>query len=463
MSDTKERRTGILQIVMLLVVAASVNAGGFMDTARAITEQLWEHRYIPDSGLPTVPLSEYEEFDVVELFRAETIEDLEAAISDGYPMPWLEETLKDESIPWEDRYWLDCRIRAFFAQEMHTFFNRKGNPVTIEADWIRYGESYWQEHFIVNPIGEHLGTEINLETGLWGESGFVYNRFGEITGRLALCEKYMQLSRDGKTGILIHRGEELTSVYGPSYLYFVYDDKSYSMNQQELWIPFYSLSQSGDFALLGQRMHNEPNTIQLFDRNGSLLWEQTVEGNLYGEVFISPSETLCRVKSSTLEPLENYVQVFNLPTGDNAGLYSQQVLFSPSDEYACSVSSDNILKAGASVIDLSQIAISVVPLAAEEVLSIDIMSTTNMLNSFSARIVYRDNLSSINQILAVFDSRGNIIIAQEVVLPVGSQKILLSPNGVFALYGFVGEGNFAGEGNSISAIPCSIWLMEGDR
>lgn len=80
--------------------------------------------------------------EVIEIFRAETTEELEASITNGYPMPWLEEILNDESIHEEDRYWLDCRVRAIIAIDLHTFFDIEGNPITFEADWIMPGEHY---------------------------------------------------------------------------------------------------------------------------------------------------------------------------------------------------------------------------------------------------------------------------------------------------------------------------------
>ena len=52
------------------------------------------------------------EIEVAELFPGRTLEELEAALVDGYPMPWLAEVLADSTIPEDDRYWLDCRMRA---------------------------------------------------------------------------------------------------------------------------------------------------------------------------------------------------------------------------------------------------------------------------------------------------------------------------------------------------------------
>jgi hypothetical protein len=91
---------------------------------------------------------------VTELFRAETPEDLEVALVDGYPMPWLAEVLADSTIPEEDRYWLDCRMRVAIAQELHLFFDLEGNRVEVEAEWIAPGEDYWRENMMVNLLEE---------------------------------------------------------------------------------------------------------------------------------------------------------------------------------------------------------------------------------------------------------------------------------------------------------------------
>ena len=66
-----------------------------------------------------------------EIFSIETPEDLESILVDGYPMPWVVEILEDETIPEEDKYWLDCRIRSIIAQNLHTFFNRAGEYLNI--------------------------------------------------------------------------------------------------------------------------------------------------------------------------------------------------------------------------------------------------------------------------------------------------------------------------------------------
>ncbi len=193
-----------LQAGILLLLASTANSTGLIDRMHSLAEQAWEDEYIPDSGIPAIPLTEYENFEVTELFRAVTIEELEAAITDGYPMPWLEETLKDESIPWEDRYWLDRRVRAAIAQNTHTFFNPAGNPVHIEADAVFPGELYWREHMIVDPAGwnapDNLSRPTNLHT--W-DIGHLLNSFGNRIGEIALAIPIaVSISRDASVGVV---------------------------------------------------------------------------------------------------------------------------------------------------------------------------------------------------------------------------------------------------------------------
>ncbi|MCD4708815.1 MAG: hypothetical protein K8S62_13865, partial [Candidatus Sabulitectum sp.] len=68
-------RIRILQAGILLLLASTANSTGLIDRIHSIAEQAWEDEYIPDSGLPTVPLTDYDNFEVTELFRAVTIEE----------------------------------------------------------------------------------------------------------------------------------------------------------------------------------------------------------------------------------------------------------------------------------------------------------------------------------------------------------------------------------------------------
>jgi len=119
-------------------------------------------------------------------------------------MPWLAEILEDETIPEEDRYWLDCRVRAVIAQDLHLFYDREGNPVHIEADWITPGEDYWRENFIVNPEGEpFLYDSPDRPTNVVSEPGLLVNQFGEEIGQLAIANQGIRLSRDGSIGVTL--------------------------------------------------------------------------------------------------------------------------------------------------------------------------------------------------------------------------------------------------------------------
>jgi uncharacterized membrane protein YjgN (DUF898 family) len=75
-----------LLTMLMVIVAAQVTASGVYDIIESLAERAEE-------------ASVSSEVEVVELFHAETTEELEASLTDGYPMPWLEEILNDESIP----------------------------------------------------------------------------------------------------------------------------------------------------------------------------------------------------------------------------------------------------------------------------------------------------------------------------------------------------------------------------
>ena len=169
---------------VLLVTALHAAASGLSDITRSMRERAWEAEYIPESGDSIPPLTEHDEYEVVELFRAETPEELEAALADGYPPPWLAEILQDETIPEEDRYWLDCRVRAVIAQDLHLFFDREGNPVHYDADWIAPGEEYWRECFLVNPPGDVPRVEDGPSptSNVDMDPGLVVDRFGDEIG-----------------------------------------------------------------------------------------------------------------------------------------------------------------------------------------------------------------------------------------------------------------------------------------
>lgn len=275
---------------------------------------------------------------VIELFRAETPEDLRSALADGYPMPWLAQILADTTIPEEDRYWLDCRMRAAIAQDLHLFYDRDGKAVFVQADWIAPGEDYWRESFIVNPPGEWPSGEISSETGLWGEAGSVYNLYGDRIGALALCEEWMTLSRDGSTGALFHRGSENVSEMGPIFLFIVYADGSYFKLQRELWTYDFALSQNGQNAALVIREMDGSNQIVMLAKNGDVLWEEEAAGMVVVNrppVF-SPDARLCAIPSIDPSSQEQIVQVFDVDSGTEewrATGVGPDVFFTASGDY----------------------------------------------------------------------------------------------------------------------------------
>ncbi|NLH79058.1 MAG: hypothetical protein GX465_18720 [Acidobacteria bacterium] len=202
------------------------------------------------------------DIQVTELFRAETPEELEAALADGYPMPWLAEILADSTIPEEDRYWLDCRMRAAIACNLHLFYDREGNPVRVDAEWMAPGEDYWQEHIMVNiledaeieqepgaPLSDFEGMLLEIErlrnppvyspdrpAMMSSDPGLIMNLFGERVGELAVVNNEVELSRDASVGAIQSGGNEaLEHRQRQPFACFLYPDGSF------LEIPFDSL------------------------------------------------------------------------------------------------------------------------------------------------------------------------------------------------------------------------------
>ena len=224
-------RIYIAGVVFLL--ASSLSAFDLIETAQTFGERAWMSEYIPESTVETIPLTEYDEFEVVELLNAMTPEDLEAALSEGYPMPWLDEILKDESIPWEDRYWLDCRIRAAIAQDLHIFFNREGNPIHLDASYIGPGEDYWRENMMVNPLGETDVPDEERPTRAFGEPGYILNLYGEKVGEIAEVNRSVGLSRDASIAAVVSGGRSFEYSLGP-YACFMYPDGSFKEESFEI-------------------------------------------------------------------------------------------------------------------------------------------------------------------------------------------------------------------------------------
>ena len=248
------------------------------------------------------------DIQVTELFRAETPEELEAALVDGYPMPWLAEVLADSTIPEEDRYWLDCRMRAAIARDLNLFFDRDGNRVEIECDYMHPGESYWREHFIVNPPGESFRYDaLDRPAGIpyvqmEAQPGFIVNLYGERVGDIAITRDRVWLSRDASVGIF-RTGN--TDGIGYNRACFLYPDGSFREQPIDLVFVQYALSQDGNVAVFYSRSRHNPDQLDqeqwewmlyAFDHEGDLIFER-----------LMPSSPLSGSATPAISPDSRYI------------------------------------------------------------------------------------------------------------------------------------------------------------
>ncbi len=284
--------------------------------------------------------------EVVEIFRAETAEELEASLTDGYPMPWLEEILNDESIPEEDRYWLDCRVRAEIAQDLNLFFNEEGDLVFYEADRIRSGEDYWRECFIVNPPGVDEQVADPPE-GQTSGIGILVDHFGNEIGEIAISNSNSMLSRDGSVGVTQSGIQDMRS-FGPGLmnLCFFYPDGSFI----EFPIHHYRLnetvSQSGNLVVASciDRGRNDQKIHKLyeFDSDMNLLFEKILElrpNNGSSSIAISPNDGYIALATLDLQVGSYPVILFDVETGEERHTWDltigNNLNFSPDSRFLC--------------------------------------------------------------------------------------------------------------------------------
>jgi hypothetical protein len=279
--------------------------------------------------------------EVIELLRTESPEELESALVDGYPMPWLEEILNDESIPEEDRYWLDCRMRAHIARHLHRFYDRDGNPVEMEAEWIVAGEHYWREHMMVNPVGEDyaMATIPDNLPKFTGEPGTIVNLYGEQTGEMALTQRGIIMSRDGTIGVLkTGRGDPLHPG-APNYACLLYSDGSFNEIEIDLVDSYDNINVSWDGELVvvccKNTDQNQPNGyLQAFDHYGNTLYTTEIAGTASARPAISPDNRYIAVP--LLSPIPRSIVILDAQTGELLrrfpDLWVREVLFSPDAE-----------------------------------------------------------------------------------------------------------------------------------
>ena len=284
--------------------------------------------------------------EIVEIFRAETTEELETALIDGYPMPWLAEILNDESIPEEDRYWLDCRVRAVIAQDLHLFFSEDGDPVYYEADRIRSGENYWRECFIVNLPGVDEQVA-NPPEGHWAGIGLLVDRYGNEIGEIAITNYDAKLARDGSVGVTIS-GIQSSAAGMPGLLNlcFFYPDGSFREFPIHHNIISRTVSESGELVAAScyDRSRNEEKVHKLyvFDGNANLLFEKTLDlraNNGSNVIAISPDDHYVAVSILDLQAGSYPVILYDAETGEELHRWNVMIgnflHFSSDSEYLC--------------------------------------------------------------------------------------------------------------------------------
>ena len=306
------------------LLASVSSASGLNEIIESISERAEE-------------VSSTSEVEIVELFHAQTPEELEAALTDGYPMPWLEEILNDESIPEEDRYWLDCRMRAHVAKYLHRFYDRNGNPVEIEAEWISPGEHYWQEHLMVNPVGEDyaIATIPDYLPKFTGEPGTIVNLYGEQTGEMALTQRGIIMSRDGTIAVLkTGRGDPMHPG-APNYACFLYSDGSFKEIEIDLVDAYSHINVSPDGELIvvcttDLLLDRANGQAIAFDHDGNILFSTEISGFPSARPAISPDNEYIAIALHS-NPT-NSIVILDATTGELLRRFERwvrQVTFSP--------------------------------------------------------------------------------------------------------------------------------------
>ncbi|MCD4847960.1 MAG: PQQ-like beta-propeller repeat protein [Candidatus Aegiribacteria sp.] len=317
-----------LLMILVVIAATQVTASGVYDIIESLAERAEE-------------ASVSSEVEVIELFHAETPEELEAALTDGYPMPWLEEILNDESIPEEDRYWLDCRVRAAIAQDLHLFYDREGNPIHVEAAWIKPSEGYWRESFMISPIGDQsLSYPVEGGGHLHGEPGSLVDSYGNEIGQYSITALGFRGSRDGSLFT-----SSLCRIHGQYHLVLLYSDKNYFVSSIEMDYGRCGVSQSGEYVILAAHGSDDPwgdddipPRAILLNRSGEVVWETELKMPPIGNPtpVISPDDRYCAVvshASSAEDRLNLLLQVFDMETGQEVWRLEEptgtRVTFSP--------------------------------------------------------------------------------------------------------------------------------------
>jgi len=257
----------------------------------AFAEQLAYDYEATDAFSTEAEISEY------TIMAVESPDELIGLLSAGYPPEPLRAILEDESIPEEDRYWLDCRMRGFIAENLYRFYREDGRPREIPCDWIRPGENYWREIMIVNPVGD---APTELTEGMprtYRESGYLVNLFGEKVGTIAIADSTVRLSRDGRIGVCQTGWRtDLDPSQEEFYFCFLYPDGSFTEIPMER--PFrnqgsaYGISQDGELAVFSATNYStSQNYLYLYDRNARERACIEIDALFFSSLVIAPDNS----------------------------------------------------------------------------------------------------------------------------------------------------------------------------
>ncbi|MCK5132546.1 MAG: hypothetical protein KAR40_10405, partial [Candidatus Sabulitectum sp.] len=201
--------------------------------------------------------------------------------------------VNDESIPEEDRYWLDCRMRSAIAQLLHRFYDEHGNVIEVDADWIRPGEDYWQETMMVNPPGR--SQEISPEGPHYRpEPGPLLNLYGEEVANITTIGDWIKFSRDGSLAIAQTGYRSRGRIGGEMYFCFMYPDGSF----KEVAFPepnilcdiTYAVSQDGSISAwnIYNIRNEEESYLLIFNKDGNEIERYDLPHPAIKYITISP-------------------------------------------------------------------------------------------------------------------------------------------------------------------------------
>jgi hypothetical protein len=193
-------------------------------------------------------------------------------------MPWLAEILADTTIPEEDRYWLDCRMRAVIAHERCTFFGRDGMAVRMKAAWVIPCGQYFLESFLIGLVPEDTSSTSSSVRDDETPQGLYLDRFGEALGAVAHPSTRLRVSRDASVAAGASYQESSDVSEHTSFALFFPDGTILNTG-----IPIitgdWTVSEDGSLALLVTRREqaDQLSLAQALDEHGNALWQIQLE------------------------------------------------------------------------------------------------------------------------------------------------------------------------------------------